>query len=91
MSEDAPRESRPANAGVFGKRTEKVSTSLDPETKRLATAKARALGYTTLAEWMADLITVNVRGLGAVTTLLADRLKAAVTIGAESNPEPPEE
>jgi hypothetical protein len=81
-----PRESRPAQGSIFGKRNKKISTSLDPETVEILEAKARLLGYSTFSEFVADVLTINARGVSMLTTLHAERLKAAATIGAELPP-----
>lgn len=86
MTPELPKESRPANASIFGKRTEKVSTSLDEGTVQILKAKARALGYATFAEYMAEVLTINARGVSMVTNLHVERVKAAATIGVETPP-----
>lgn len=88
---DDTRESRPAHPSIFGKRTKKISTSLDEGTVEILQAKARALGYPTFAEFLADVLTANARGVSTVGSLLVERLKAAATIGAESKPSDPPE
>lgn len=76
-----PKLSRPAARWPFGKRTQVAKTTLDEETLEMAQRKARALGYDTLAEFLADVITANVRGVDTVANLHAQRLRRAVEIG----------
>jgi hypothetical protein len=85
-----PKESRPARAPLFGKRTEQLKYSVDPETRKLLEAKARALGYNTLAEYTSDVMTVNGRGLDKVLSLQSERLRAAMEIGPLLGQEDPE-
>lgn len=79
--------SRPAHAWAFGKRNRPAKTMLDDETLDLAKRKARLLGYSSFAEFMADVVTVNVRGEDAVATLHAERLRMAARIGPVSDPD----
>lgn len=88
MSADRAKESRPARAWIFGKRDTPMKTMVDAETRELAARKARLLGYHTLAEWQADVITANVRGVDMLAMLQADRLRRAVTIGPVLDEEP---
>lgn len=75
------KESRPAHAWAFGKRDKPAKTMLDAETLELAHKKARLLGYTTFAEWMADVLTGNVRGADQVATVHAERIRRACETG----------
>lgn len=84
------RESRPSNPSVFGKRTAAVKTTVDPDTKLLLEAKARALGYPTLAEFLADVLTANARGVFMVKSVMNDRIERAVRIGPELGESDPE-
>lgn len=82
-----PRQSRPARGGVFGKRTETVKTLVDPETKEIHERRARLLGYSTLSEYLAELLTVNAHGLDVVKSMHAERLDGVASIGPLPSPE----
>lgn len=81
------RTSRPSRGPIFGKRTEVMKTLVDPETKAIHEARARALGYATLSEYLSEKLTVDAHGLDTVTSMHADRLRAVAGIVPEKAPE----
>lgn len=75
------RESRPAGRPPFGKRTERLKASVDPDTKELLAAKARLLGYRSLGEYTSKVLTDDARGIVDRTKVHGERVREGGEIG----------
>jgi hypothetical protein len=75
--------SRSTRPSPFGKRTEEVRTRLALETKTALGTKWRRLGYSTEAEYLADVIEIAVHGFDRVSSIQLERLRDIAGIGKE--------
>lgn len=75
--------SRSTRPSSFGKRTADVRTKLAPQTKEALGNKWRELGYSSEADYLADLIEIAVHGLDYVASLQEERLRKIAGIGKE--------
>ena len=73
--------SRSTRPSSFGKRTEDVRTKLALPTKTGLSKKWRELGYSSEADYLADLIEIAVHGLDYVSTIHLERLKKIAGMG----------
>lgn len=80
---DKPAFSRSERASLFGKRTRDKRTKVSDFTDEKLQELWRALGYTTEAAFLAELIEIRVHGVAHVEKLHGDRVRAVAGLGTE--------
>lgn len=66
--------SRPAGAPIFGKRTERMETSVSALTKQLCQEEAKRSGFATVADWQHSVITHIVHRKHATTVFAVEHI-----------------
>lgn len=80
---DTPALSRGERSSLFGKRTRDKRTKVSDFTDEKLQELWRSLGYSTEAQFLAELIEIRVHGVAHVEKLQGDRLRAVAGLGTE--------